>query len=261
MAVERITPGSNSWTESYAIHAERYRGFLTELEGKTVLDAACGVGYGTHLIATHGAKHVTGIDLSTDALEVAKSDFQHPNISYRKANCLNLPFDSESFDAVTSFETIEHLESPAKFLEELHRIIKPGGRLFLSCPNSLTHSLSPIRQVDNPWHLSEMTYTELVEVVSERFRIDSAYHQTPSLAHVCAEQIEHLNVCIGRSIALKMENVFRKLLGKERIMPLRSQPSLATNSFLTPYPVLPIAQDQDSWSENAHVFLVAATRK
>lgn len=261
MTVERIIPGSNAWQENYATHAERYLHFLPQLKGLEVLDAACGVGYGTHIIAESGAAKVTGLDVSDEALETANATFSHPNITFLKGDCIALPFVDNSFDAVTSFETIEHLNDPAKFLDEIARVLKPGGDLFLSCPNSLTNSLSTIRKIDNPWHLSEMTLAELRQRVSLRFDIESTWHQTPSLEQIMAQHVENLNLCIDRSLVIKAENILRSLLSKDRVKPILTIPSLNSVINASSEPIRRLETNDPVWPAEASVFLLSCSAK
>lgn len=261
MTVERITPGSNAWKESHATHAERYRHFLPELRGLEVLDAACGVGYGTHIIAESGAAKVIGIDVSDDALETANETFTHPNITYLKGDCTALPFQDNSYDAVTSFETIEHLRNPADFIAEVVRVLKPGGKLFLSCPNSLTNSLSIIRPIDNPWHFSEMTYKEIIALLEPNFTISAAFHQSPSLDRLTALHVEQINVAIHRSLALKAENAIRKAFGRQTISPLNTEPPLSIAIQTSGDPIRLLNTVYDPWTRHARVFLLSAQLK
>ncbi len=261
MTVERIIPGSNAWEEGYATHAERYRHFLHQLKGLEILDAACGVGYGTHIIAESGAAKVTGLDVSDEALETARATFAHPHITFMKGDCTALPFQDNSFDAVTSFETIEHLKSPAEFVTEVSRVLKPGGKLFLSCPNSLTNSLSKIRPLDNPWHFSEMTFEELTGILDPNFTIDGIFHQSPSLDQITALHVEQINVAIERSLALKVENMIRKTLGRETVTPMHTEPPLAVAIKASGDPIRPLRAESDPWKRHARVFLISAQLK
>lgn len=107
-------------------HLARYR-FARERvgPGARILDLACGTGYGTRLLAA------TGADISLEALRYARKRFP---ASYVAADALRLPF-GRVFDAVVSFETLEHVRDAGRFLEEVRRVLRPGGQLILSTPN------------------------------------------------------------------------------------------------------------------------------
>src|SRR4029453_6994984 len=100
-----------------------------------VLDAACGVGYGSYILANSGAHWVTGIDVSEDAISYAKKHYAQSNVTFKKCDAEQLSLLGEVFDIVISFETIEHLNQPRKFIQEVHRSLKRGGLFICSTPN------------------------------------------------------------------------------------------------------------------------------
>jgi len=102
-----------------------------------VLDCACGIGEGTHMIAQHCTK-VVGMDIDTHFIDYCRAEW--PNIQFICHDAARrLPFDNESFTAVVSLETLEHLPSRNMVhaaLTNFHRILKPGGLLIASVPNT-----------------------------------------------------------------------------------------------------------------------------
>ena len=77
-------------------------------------------------------------DYSDDALAYGREHYQVPTI---QSPAENIDTEDASFDVVTIFHTIEHLPDPLAVLKELHRILKPGGMIFIETPNYLPHSL------------------------------------------------------------------------------------------------------------------------
>lgn len=130
------------------------------------LDIACGSGFGSKLISESAAK-VIGCDIDNEILRFAKNnvgDFAD-KVSFEFGDITNLHFDDETFDAVLSMETIEHVE-PQKMLNEVYRVLKPGGIMVLSTPqNSIGHI--PI----NSAHHVEFSLIEIVNLVKIRFQI------------------------------------------------------------------------------------------
>lgn len=114
--------------------------YLPPLEGKSVLEIACGRGGFVRMLAGMGA-WVCGGDFSHSALKIAaaKSGSGDPpgaaRIALAQADAQNLPFADESFDAVITCETIEHLPNPEQALREMWRVSKPDGMLYLTTPN------------------------------------------------------------------------------------------------------------------------------
>lgn len=96
-----------------------------------VLDAGCGTGANVRFLQRYGT--VTGIDLASEALELAG-----PRVPGKlaRASVLALPFASQSFDLVTSFEVLYHRAVPDEriALREAGRVLRPGGRLLLRLP-------------------------------------------------------------------------------------------------------------------------------
>ena len=108
---------------------------LKMIEGKDVLDVGCAGGGLCKKIAQKGF-NVVGIDVLDESIRVAKEFNNMPNISYEVRDLLKQPFAPESFDCITFLETIEHVENPAQFFREFHRILRPNGYLVVSTPNA-----------------------------------------------------------------------------------------------------------------------------
>lgn len=154
-------------------HIERYRFASRFIKGKIVLDIACGAGYGSKYLLSHGAKEVVGVDISDEAIKYARQHYVDDKLIFMKADATNLGFINETFDVVVSFETIEHVEKYHKFLEEINRVLKTDGILLLSSPNRLvTSSDYPKRKKrpDNPFHFAEFTEVELIDLLKNNFK-------------------------------------------------------------------------------------------
>lgn len=117
----------------------RARRMLEELElkkGDKILDAGCGDGFYLHLLSSLGNYAITGIDFDKAALQSAKKNLKGiKNISILHGSVLELPFKSKSFDKVIMTEVAEHLPDDLKGLQEIYRVLKPGGILVLTVPN------------------------------------------------------------------------------------------------------------------------------
>ena len=182
---ERFIPGTRG--EIWVEHWHRYHFAARWVEGREVLDVACGEGYGTALLATRGATRVTGVDLSPQAVGHARSTYGSvPRTEFVEASCTKMPFADASFDLVVSFETLEHIESQREFVEEVARVLRPDGVFLLSCPNKLEYSDK--RQFANEFHVKELYREELAALLSSRFPALQWYGQRPSFFSVIAPE-------------------------------------------------------------------------
>ena len=105
------------------------------LEGKDILDVGCGYGEYSRVIAEKGY-NVHGIDRVESFVTIAKEFNTIPNTTFEKRDLFGSPFPDNSFDGIVFFETIEHVDNPVDFLKEFERILRPGGFVIISTPNS-----------------------------------------------------------------------------------------------------------------------------
>ena len=161
---ERFTP--ECVREIWYEHLHRYV-FARELVGGlNVLDAACGEGYGSALLATV-ASGVKGVDVSTQAIEHARSRYSGDTLEFHVADCLDLPFDDDSFDCVVSFETLEHLEAHDRLMTEFRRVLKPKGFLLISSPDKAIYT--DRLKNENEFHLRELYRDEFEGLLGRYF--------------------------------------------------------------------------------------------
>ena len=166
-----------------AEHLSRYQlaRLLLSLEGKTVLDIACGTGYGTALLAQK-AQHVYGVDISQEAVDYARKYHQCDNTTFLAGNCSAIPMDDASADIVVSFETIEHIENHASFLSEIKRVLRPYGTLIISSPNKRLYT--DILKTNNPYHVHELYTEEFVGLMGKHFHHTVQFGQTYMLGSI-----------------------------------------------------------------------------
>lgn len=94
--------------------------------GGLVCDLGCGDGYGSLKLSRMGFS-VTGIDVSEEMIQRAKEINIESSAKFEKGDISSLPFPDDSFDAVLAINSIEWTERPLKVLNEIQRIVKPGG--------------------------------------------------------------------------------------------------------------------------------------
>ncbi len=171
MSFERLVPGTIEWDMYHANHQNRYNFALEQFKGHTihkVLDAATGVGYGAHYLAENGNYTITAIDRNVEAILFAKKNFQHSLLDFVEDDCETFGKISPvfPFDAVVSFETLEHLSNPLDFLQNCFNSLRNDGILIISTPNKYINS----RYEMNDWDFHEKEYTpaEFVSMLKEQ---------------------------------------------------------------------------------------------
>jgi len=160
---ERIIPKETS-AGPLAAHLKRYNFVKQFCKDKVILDAACGAGYGAHYLAD-AAKEVSGVDISEEAVAYAKEHYQEENIHFGVMNVYNLEFPDKYFDIACSFETLEHLDKPEKFLWEIKRVLKKDGIFVFSAPNVKKTNHNP----ENPYHKIEFCKKDLEDTLKKYF--------------------------------------------------------------------------------------------
>ncbi len=142
-------------------HWHRYAFARRFVSGLSVLDVACGEGYGSTLLAS-GAGSVIGVDISEGAIAHASAAYAgRANLRFVRGSASSLPVADGAVDVVVSFETIEHLPraDQSRMVAEIGRVLRPDGILILSAPNPVEYSQA--RGYINPFHLHEPSREEI----------------------------------------------------------------------------------------------------
>lgn len=163
--LERFIPGTDGpiWYE----HWHRYHFVAPFAAGRTVVDAACGEGYGSALLARSAAR-VIGVDLSRESVALARRRYgAAANLEYLEGRCEALPVADGAADVLVSFETLEHLQDPRALIAEAARILRPDGVFVVSTPNKAVYTDQA--GYHNPYHPSELYESEFVAALRERF--------------------------------------------------------------------------------------------
>lgn len=138
------------------------------ITGKKVLDVGCGLAYGTALMA-NSASQIIGLDYDQSTIDENKKRYSEiKNLSFQRSEIPPLPFEDNSFDVVTAFQFIEHIEKRKEFMKECLRVLKPGGKMMVTTPN-VKKSLAR-----NPFHIHEYTFDEIkgeINSLTENFNL------------------------------------------------------------------------------------------
>ncbi len=156
-------------------HWHRYAFATSFAADKRVLDAACGEGYGSALLAPAAAS-VIGLDISEQAITHARSRYAaHGNLRFERmdATALNLP--DASIDLVTSFETLEHVAAQQELVAGFARVLTDDGLLLISSPDKSTYSENS--GFRNEFHVRELYREELLQLLRRYFPYVQLYGQ------------------------------------------------------------------------------------
>jgi ubiquinone/menaquinone biosynthesis C-methylase UbiE len=146
-------------------------GYLKHRGGK-LLDLGCHGGYLSNEIARVSGAHVTGIDISPDAIHYAKQ--RHANLHFVTGDIQQtLPFPDSSFDTVTAFDVLEHIPRVEQTVREVYRVLKNKGLFVVGIPLDTM----PFRTVWKLWtlgrgsvwrdvHVHEFTESRLSELIA-----------------------------------------------------------------------------------------------
>jgi SAM-dependent methyltransferase len=203
---ERIVPDETE-PGIVALHLKRYEFARPHCAEREVLDAGCGVGYGTAFLADT-ARHVVGVDRSEEAIAYARTRYARTNVEFEVADLLALPVPDDAFDVVCCFETIEHLSDQDAFVAEIRRVLRPGGLFLVSTPRADSTTDAPA----NPFHERELSPDDFERLLRSRFDDVELYAQRrPQTARHRA--LQRADVLGLRKRATFLRPLARRLLG------------------------------------------------
>ena len=199
---ERLIPKANVGQAFYYEHLVRYFFASQFSKSKTVLDIACGTGYGCQIISTKGkAAKVVGIDISEEAIEFCNKYYKEDNINYLVDNAQTLKSQSSgTFDLIISFETIEHINHPEKFIEQTKILLKNNGVLIISTPNINTYPKG------NKYHINEQSPNDFRFLLKKYYRYTENYYQKFYLSNLISQNKETTFNNIGDNLEVSDTN-------------------------------------------------------
>ena len=170
---ERFTP--ECVREIWYEHWHRYAFARPLCHGKRVLDAACGEGYGSNLLAAVAAE-VVGVDVSEQAIAHARDRYSsQSNLQFVHADATALPELGPRFDRIVSFETLEHLQAHEQLLEGFSNQLCDDGILLISSPDKYTYS--DVIGHQNEFHVRELYRPEFEALLAQHFSHVRIYGQ------------------------------------------------------------------------------------
>jgi 2-polyprenyl-3-methyl-5-hydroxy-6-metoxy-1,4-benzoquinol methylase len=163
MATYTTEIASDKLVSDNPIHQRLLKAYIASIPyiKGNLLEVGCGEGRGVAIMMDKAESYL-GIDKIKEVIDSLSRKF--PNATFQQA--IIPPFTEltdNSFDTVISFQVIEHIENDRLYLEEIYRVLKPGGKAIISTPN-IKHTLSR-----NPWHIREYTAKELETLCNQIF--------------------------------------------------------------------------------------------
>lgn len=153
-----------------------------------ILDIGCGAGFLSNFLAKHGYS-VSGIDLSSESLKIAERYDSTQTINYQVGDATQLPFLSESFDAICAMDFLEHVEKPEKVISEISRVLKPKGLFFFHTFNRNTLS----------WLLAIKAIEWFIQNTPKRLHVRNLFIKPKELDNYCKKN----NLSIYKWIGLR----------------------------------------------------------
>ena len=149
--------------ERYPIHLYHHVASQVSLKGLKILEVGSGRGGGASFIARyHQPLSVTGIDISSNAINLCNKSYDIDNLNFVLGDSENIPFEDNYFDAVINVESSHCYPSLSNFINEVTRVLKPGGS-FLYCDLLVASTLdNHLSQLSND-KLSLINYTDITE--------------------------------------------------------------------------------------------------
>ena len=163
---ERCVPWAPDVSVVYE-HLHRYLWAARLVGGRRVLDLASGEGFGAAILAD-AAAGVVGVEIDERTVAHSRLNYGGDKIDFEVGDALDLArFEDGSFGAVVAFEMIEHVEDQGRVLDEIARVLEPGGLLIMSTPDRGAYTLGADQH--NPFHRRELDGKEFSELLSSRF--------------------------------------------------------------------------------------------
>lgn len=171
MTGERVVPEDVRTLEEhlgYLRHLFAYEEVKDSLGASDrVLEIGGGEGYGTRMLA-EACQEITALDIEPGVVDYANKRHGSDRCRFELYDGSRIPYDDATYDAVVSFQVIEHIQDDDHFVSELHRVLKSGGTAYLTTPNRDTR-LKPGQRPWNRFHVREYSQQSLADLMQRHF--------------------------------------------------------------------------------------------
>lgn len=249
--LDRIPEIERLERQAELIGLDRVRDHFSPTDGQAVLDAGCGSGWASRLMAREWpCTTVTGIDLTPNFVDYARQcgeDEQLKNLSYIAGDITDLPFENKSFDFVWSQLVVFFLPEPESAIAEFARVLRPGGQVKIAVTESPFETIWPERPP-----LSQ-GIREMREKALHGWRMA----RIPQMLKSAGFQDITVETAVDRVHSFNggASPAQRKNIEESYVQALRAEPSLAggkDNADRLIGEILDFADDKESISINTH---------
>ncbi len=199
-------PGNKATKENLAMLYTRYKWASQFIQGKDVLEVACGAGQGLGYLLIKGAKRVVGGDVDEEIVRCAQNYYKE-KVEIFQFDAHKFPFGENSFDVIILFEAIYYLRNPEKFLLECKRVLRKNGLILLCTANKDWPGFNP-----SPFSFKYFSAPELADLFKKHnFNVEifGAFEVfTDSFLAKVISQI--------RTISVKLHLIPKTMKGKEK---------------------------------------------
>lgn len=151
---ESVWPGVRN--DLFVAHESIYRFASPYALGANVLDAGCGTGYGSRILAEAGASHVLGVDIDRLSIAFARRRYATATLEFERADCQDLTLLPARFDLVFASNVLEHLERPERFVSTAFETLRPGGHALFAVPPITSGAMAAVHHGIH-YHRSNLT--------------------------------------------------------------------------------------------------------
>jgi SAM-dependent methyltransferase len=161
---ESVWPGVRN--DLFVAHESIYRFFASDVRNLDILDAGCGTGYGSRILAEAGARSVIGVDLDRRNIAFGRKRYSAPNLTFAIADIEKLEFSDDAFDLVVASNSVEHLDHPEAFLRGVRRLLRPEGKVLIAVPPIYTDSDAEVHAGIH-YHRSNLSVAEWASLIGD----------------------------------------------------------------------------------------------
>ncbi|SFI35506.1 Methyltransferase domain-containing protein [Tindallia magadiensis] len=178
-------------------HIARYL-FASKYCFGQILDLGCGVGYGTEILLDSDDEnkidHITGVDIDLDSIQYAKDMYGYLRSTFQVGDAREANFTQnlKTYDHIICYEMIEHLREDIQVIENISKMLKPQGKLFISTPFGQGKG----KPCSSPYHVHQYLESEFRELLEPYFRIDMHYQRDETIERPVAGKKYYLMIAV-----------------------------------------------------------------